>query len=127
MNTEHSTTHIDNSDKYGIQNNDQSGTSTDTESDKDDDPANNIENIKEALVRYHADLDRRLAESDSTLINDVVRARRRRELYFKKHNPKAYEIYRAERHEHRNLLREKYPKLLAKIDEIRADEDSKHK
>lgn len=125
--TEHSTTHIDNSDKYGIQNNDQSGTSTDTESDKDDDPANNIENIKEALVRYHADLDRRLAESDSTLINDVVRARRRRELYFKKHNPKAYEIYRAERHEHRNLLREKYPKLLAKIDEIRADEDSKHK
>ena len=89
--------------------------------------ARNIESIKEALVRYHADLDQRLAESDSTLINDVVRARRRRELYFKKHNPKAYEIYRAERHEHRNLLRQRYPKLLAKIDEIRADEDSKHK
>ncbi len=97
---------------------------------KEDDalpPASNIEGIKDALVRYHADLDQRLAESDSTLINDVVRARRRRELYFKKHNPKAYEVYRAERHEHRNLLREKYPKLLAKIDEIRADEDSKHK
>ena len=89
--------------------------------------ARNIESIKEALVRYHADLDQRLAESNSTLINDVVRARRRRELYFKKHNPKAYEIYRAERHEHRNLLRQRYPKLLARIDEIRADEDSKHK
>ena len=89
--------------------------------------ARNIESIKEALVRYHADLDQRLAESDSNLINDVVRARRRRELYFKKLNPTAYEIYRAERHEHRNLLRQRYPKLLAKIDEIRADEDSKHK
>ena len=125
--TEHSPTHIDNFDKYGIQNNDPAGTSTDKESYEDDDQANNIESIKEALVRYHADLDRRLAESDSTLINDVVRARRRRELYFKKHNPRAYEIYRAERHEHRKLLREKYPKLLAKIDEIRADEDSKQK
>ena len=119
--TEHGTAHINNSDKDDAPDD----LSTDTEDSEDS--INNIESIKEALVRYHAELDRRLAESDSTLINDVVRARRRRELYFKKHNPKAYEIYRAERHEHRNLLHEKYPNLLAKIDEIRADEDSKHK
>ncbi|MCR5209072.1 MAG: SulP family inorganic anion transporter [Lachnospiraceae bacterium] len=78
-----------------------------------------LQGIELALAQYHAYIDKRFSESDEDLIADLIRLRRKRELEFKNRDPEAYEIYRAERHEHRNRLREKYPRLLAKIDKVR--------
>ena len=82
-----------------------------------------MEKIENSIASYHAALDHKLAEKDSRLVTDLIRARRKRELAFKKKAPKAYERYRAERHSHRQILREKYPELLSRIDEIRDETD----
>ena len=85
----------------------------------DADVNSRLDRIEMALAQYHAYIDKRFSESDESLIADLIRLRRKRELEFKTRDPEAYEIYRAERHEHRNRLREKYPRLLAKIDKVR--------
>ena len=85
----------------------------------DADVNSRLDRIEMALAQYHAYIDKRFSESDESLIADLIRLRRKRELEFRTRDPEAYEIYRAERHEHRNRLREKYPRLLAKIDKVR--------
>ena len=85
----------------------------------DADVNSRLDRIEMALAQYHAYIDKRFSESDESLIADLIRLRRKRELEFKTRDPEAYEIYRAERHEHRNRLKEKYPRLLAKIDKVR--------
>ena len=86
-----------------------------------DDGDERIAKVEDSLAKYHALLDRRL--KDPELIEDIIRRRRERELIFKEKNPDAYEVYRKERHRHRQLLREKDPVLLSRIDEIRSGID----
>lgn len=81
----------------------------------------NYDAAKETLAAYHAELDDKIGERSTDLMDRVIRKRMEREKMFRERYPEFFRAFEDEREEHRHRLMEMHPDLVEKIGQLRKD------